>query len=110
MGVDELIRQLCGPDWATPFTVRALLVPFLFGFVGIVANAAHRRWRGARIRSLRDYFTRDPGWTVAALTGYVIAFAVTAKLFYMNVVLGLMVGFLSDNVLNHYTGGGTPDA
>lgn len=104
--IDELFRNLTGPDWVTPFTIGAMLIPFLVGFMGILANAAHRKFRGAKIKSIWDYFTRDRGWTVAMITGYVIAFLIVAKILYMNVVVSLLVGFASDNILNKYTGGG----
>lgn len=103
--IDELLRNLTGPDWVTPFTIGAMAIPFVVGFLGILANAAHRKFRGAKIKSIWDYFTRDRGWTIVMVTGYVIAFAIVAKVLYMNVVVSLLVGFSADNILNRYTGG-----
>jgi len=101
--MDDLIRSIAGPDWATPWTLGAMLLPFLAGLIGILANMANRKMKGASIESLRDYFAGDLNQTVRMLTGYFIAYLVIAKLFYMNIVLGAMTGFMADNILRRYT-------
>ena len=102
---DEFLRTLAGPDWVTPWTLVDMLLPFLFGTIGIVAHFANRKYRHkANINSIRDYFTQDFHYTMITAIGYLVGFLFMAKVLHMNILVAFGCGYMADSVLNKFKG------
>jgi len=81
-----------------------LVLIFAFGFLGIVAQFANRKYKGADISNVFDYFRQDFNHSVVVVIGYIGAFALLYEMGELGWFSAFGAGYMSDSFFNRYNG------